>query len=943
MRRALLVAGFVALGCAGSAAPSGHGQGVTPERPQSARGVHDGPRNLDKAFGDLDASRYAEAEAAFRANASGDASRARLGLVRVLLVTGRYAEAATLSSESAGAPPKIALELIELRGEALRRLGRRDEALSLLTNAAGDPDARRIRLLLGEMLLEEGRQKDAEPVLMTLIEQYNRRAIDASDGRSLAMVGRAAELLGSPRDANDAFNEAEQAGASDAETLLWRAELFLTNYDPGHAEEVVSEVLSRSPRNPEGLAWMAEVKLASNLDFDSAEKLARTALEVNPALAHAEFVLAGVALRDMDLAKADTHVATGLRSNPRDLDLLSLHAAIRFLADDHDGFVRAKEDVLKKNPRYSRLYQIVGEYAEWEHRYEEIVSLMREALLADPQDAKVRAELGFNLIRSGEEKEGVGALTRAFSADPFNVRVKNTLDLYEKHVATEYVSVDRGRFTIRYNKDERDVLDRYVPPLLERAFRTFAKKYDFVPATPIGIELYPSREHFAVRTSGLPQTFIQGVCFGKTLAAMSPKVERFNIGMTLWHELAHVFHIQLSKSRVPRWFTEGLAEYETLVARPEWRREYDADLYEAMSRGKIPPLAHMNTAFSHAEDMSDMATAYYASTQVVGYVVERYGMPRIRRMLELWGEGKKTPDVIKEALGASPEEIDQGFRTALGARLARYKTQFMPETRPPEVAAAQAAVAASPRDAAAQARLAFALMGAGEEKSAESALDAALKLEPKQPLGLWLKSQVAAGRGDRAASREALTALLAAGKDGYTVRIALADAAPSASERRSHLEAARGFDPTAAAPLKSLVELAKASHDEDAELDALRALTPIEENNGEAYRRLVEILVSRHAFEEARKAGEAAVYVDVENAGTHLAYAQALVGAGARQDAIFELESALKCDARPDDLIVAHSRLADLLAARGDRAGAMQHRKAAAELGRQQGEKLGPI
>jgi hypothetical protein len=113
------------------------------------------------------------------------------------------------------------------------------------------------------------------------------------------------------------------------------------------------------------------------------------------------------------------------------------------------------------------------------------------------------------------------------------------------------------------------------------------------------------------------------VCFGKTLAAMSPKVEHFNIGMTLWHELAHVFHIQLSKNRVPRWFTEGLAEYETLVARREWRREYDSDLYDALKRGRVPPLSDMNTAFSHAEDMGDMATAYYASTQVVGFIVER--------------------------------------------------------------------------------------------------------------------------------------------------------------------------------------------------------------------------------------------------------------------------------------------------------------------------------
>lgn len=943
MRCALLAASLALVGCAGSAVPSSHGQGGTAVHSRATTVEHETPRGIDRAFADLESSRYAEAEAAFRATGSNDAPRARLGLARVLLETGRYAEAAVLAADTAGAPAKTALGLIEVRGQALRRLGKYDEALALLSNAAGDPEAKRIRLLVGELLIEQGRPKDAEPVLMTFIDQYNRHAIDEKDGRSLAMVGRAAELLGSPEDANDALKEAEQAGAADTETLLWRAELFLANYDPGHAEEVVSDVLARAPHNPEALAWMAEVKLASNLDFDSAEKLAKAALEVNPALAHAEFVLAGVALRDMDLERAEAHVETGLRSTPRDLDLLSMRAAVAFLADDSQGFARAKEEVLSKNPRYSRLYQIVGEYAEWEHRYDEIISLMREALLADSSDAKVRAELGFNLIRSGEEKDGLAALRRAFAADPFNARVYNTLNLYEKNIATDYVSVDHGKFRIRYDKQERDILDRYVPALLERAFRTFEKKYDFVPATPIGIELYPSREHFAVRTSGLPQTFIQGVCFGKTLAAMSPKVERFNIGMTLWHELAHVFHIQLSKSHVPRWFTEGLAEYETLVARPEWRREYDADLFEALRKGKIPPLANMNTAFSHAADMGDMATAYYASTQIVGYIVEQYGMPRVRRMLELWGEGKKTPEVLTEALGASPEEVDKAFRAALDVRLARYKSQFSPATRPPDVSVAQAAATAAPRDAEAQARLAFALMGAEQDKAAEAALDAALRLDPKQPLALWLKAQIAEARNDNSVAHDALAAMIAAGHDGYSVRLALANVAASAAERRASLEAACGFDRTAAAPLKDLVGLARESHDEDGELDALRQLTQIEENNGDAYRRLMEILVSRRSFEEARKVGEAAIYADVESAVTHLDYAEALAGGGARKDALFELESALKCGGPPDALVLAHTRLADLLAAGGDQAGAARHKKAAAELARQQGEKLGPI
>lgn len=895
-----------------------------------------------RGFAALNASKYVEAESYFRnATQAPEAARARLGLALTLLETGRPALAEKVAEDTLGATPALALELSRVRAEALRRRGELAAAERVLSSLASDPAARRVRVLLGEILIEQGKRAEAEPVLMTLVEEYNKDEIDPKDGAALALVGRAAYLLGSPGDANDAFNEAERAGAKDAETLLFRAEVFLESYDPGHAEEVLSEVLEAAPQHPEALALMAEVRLASTLDFDAAEKLAKEALSVNPVLGRARFVLGGVALRDMNLTEAEAHVAQGLSHNPRDLDLLSLRAAIRFLADDKEGFERAKADVLSKNARYSRLYQIVGEYAEWEHRYEEIVQMMREALLADEGDAKVRAQLGFNLIRSGEEADGVQSLRRAFRDDPFNVRVFNTLNLYEKEIPKGYENAPRGRFALRYHRDEAKILDRYVPPLLERAWAKMVKSYAFTPKTPVGVELYPSREHFAVRTSGLPQTFIQGVCFGRTLAAMSPRQERFNIGMTLWHELAHVFHIQLSKSHVPRWFTEGLAEYETLIERPEWRREYDADLAAALDKGKIPGVADLNRTFSHAEDMQDMATAYYASTQIVRYIAETWGMPKIRQMLALWGEGKRTPEVIRIALSVSPEEVDRGFRGGIAGRLAMYRGQFDPPSRPVDRKQAEAAASASPNDAGKQAELALAKMSGGDEAGAKAAIDRALSLDAKHGVALWLKSQLAKTGGDKAAAKRGFDALVAAGHDGYAVRLAMADLAEKPEERRAALEAAHRFDPLQAAPLRALIELDAAAKDTKRELASLKKLVVLEENDGEAYRRLLTLLVAEKAYEEARAAGEAGVFVDVESAAMHTLYAEALAQSGAKKEALFELESATYATGDPAELADAHQKLSDALKASGDQRGAKAHAKAAAEL--REKARTGPI
>ena len=145
----------------------------------------------------------------------------------------------------------------------------------------------------------------------------------------MSLVGRAAYLLRSPRDANDAFNAAERAKPGDVRTLLWRAELFLDKYDPGHAEEVVLEVLAQAPHHPEANLWLAHVKLAQALDFDEAERLVQKALSVNPRLSAAYFVLGGISLRDMEIETADRRISAGLAENPGNLQLLSLRATAR--------------------------------------------------------------------------------------------------------------------------------------------------------------------------------------------------------------------------------------------------------------------------------------------------------------------------------------------------------------------------------------------------------------------------------------------------------------------------------------------------------------------------------------------------------------------------------------------------------------------------------------
>jgi Tfp pilus assembly protein PilF len=441
---------------------------------------------------------------------------------------------------------------------------------------------------------------------MSIISDYNQNAIQPTDAEGLTLVGRAAHLLRSARDANDAYNQAEKTGGkARVETLLFRADLFLDKYDPGHAEEVVKEALKLAPHNAAAHVVMAHVKLDQALDFTAAEQEIKEALAVDPKIDGAFFVGAGLALRTMDLPRADSLLDQGLAVNPNNLELLSMKAAVRFLSDDKPGFERLRKAVFAKNSEYTRFYQIVGEFADWEHRYDQIVAMMKEAVKIDAADAKAWADLGMNLIRAGDEQNGVSALRRAWEKDHFNVRVFNTLNLYEKDIATSYETVEGTPFSHSLLQGKKSRSEPLRPGDARRSVGVDGEALRLrADDTPVFIELYATKQHFSIRTSGLPNVGIQGVCFGKTLRRDESTCRTVQLGRRALARLAHVFAIQLSKSRVPRWFTEGLSDTRPSCAARVAARGRPS-LYSALE-GQIPPLEKFNQAFTHADDARDV-------------------------------------------------------------------------------------------------------------------------------------------------------------------------------------------------------------------------------------------------------------------------------------------------------------------------------------------------
>lgn len=872
---------------------------------------------------------YDEAEQGLARLAGGEATILR---ARVLLERGRYEDAGRLATPlTRGGADRVGAAT--LLGEAEMARGRLDEAQRALESVANEPSAHRARVMLGRLLLRRGRDADARQPLMALIQSYNDGSIAERDAEGLTYVGMAAAMLESAHDANDAFVEASRIDATRVETQLEWAELFMSHYDPGHAEESVRAALEANPNSARGHLLAARIRLEQSLDFNGAQEELDRALAVNPNLVGAHVTLAGIAVRDMDLDAAEQHLGRALAIDRNDLPALSVRAAIRFLRGDQRGYRSAIGEVLQRNPRYSEAYTIIGEYADWEHRYPQIVEMAREALRLDPDDALAHATLGINLLRMGEEQQGLEALREAWRRDRFNVRVFNLLELWDHTITPQYVGIAADPFVFRMHSEERAVMGPTVTATLTRAWNDMRRRYAFTPHTPVHIEMFSDPEHFSVRTSGLPNVGVQGVCFGQVVTALSPRGGPFNWAQITWHELAHVFHIQLSQNRVPRWFTEGLAEYETIIARPEWQREEDHRLYLALISGRVPPVAQLNHAFTHARNAEDMTIAYYGSSMLVKYIVETFGFERVPRMLREWANDRTSEEVIQRVLGLSSADLDRDFRQHTLARLASRANDFAVDFgRYVDLDVARAHAEQHPDDADAQAALAASLTVNGELNEATSAVRSALRLEPNHPMARFVAARLALARSDPRTARADLRRLFASGRDGYEPRLLQAQIALGARDvagGRAALEAAARIDPSRPEALQGLMQLAEQTHDAPLRARVLRQLVDVDQHDRDSNFALMQQLAEAGDWDGVREYGLRSLYVDPLRAEARRLYAEALLRDNQNADALAQAELALA--AQPEQPAQVHLTRARAFMALRRRREARQAADAAAQ------------
>jgi hypothetical protein len=159
--------------------------------------------------------------------------------------------------------------------------------------------------------------------------------------------------------------------------------------------------------------------------------------------------------------------------------------------------------------------------------------------------------------------------------------------------------------------------------------------------------------------------------------------------------MAHVFTMQLSKYRVPRWLTEGISVYEEGLRRPEWARDSELAFARAWADRKVPPLSELNSAFTRPDTIE---LAYFQASLAVSLIVAQHGHAALNVMLRAYGDGADTEAALRKATGRGIADLQRDFEAMLAERYAAVgKALQAPESVEVPPGADIGAVRRSPR------------------------------------------------------------------------------------------------------------------------------------------------------------------------------------------------------------------------------------------------------
>lgn len=340
--------------------------------------------------------------------------------------------------------------------------------------------------------------------------------------------------------------------------------------------------------------------------------------------------------------------------------ILSLFSALLH-ADVEDGIAYMKEGKYKEAIKEFKeaIEELEAEYdiSEDEKDEEEIEELVTVYHL-----------LATAYTKNNMPQKAKETYQKILEISPFDVKASKKIDRIrrEERIESKLLKKESAHFILKFEgTEEREYEAPEILETLEEAYKKVGADLNYYPKVKTAVIIYPSKEKFRYVTYVHSKT--GGLYDGKIRVPLSIELEvAEHFKRTLVHEYTHHVIDLKTKDNCPHWLHEGLAQYE------DGRYEEDLEKEEKrmevltlkLEKNMLVPLKYLGP-YWQSENTEMVSLAYSEAYTATKYLIKRYGLKGINKLLEKLGEGVSIDEALEEVFYLDYQTLDRKWHRFL--------------------------------------------------------------------------------------------------------------------------------------------------------------------------------------------------------------------------------------------------------------------------------------
>ena len=302
---------------------------------------------------------------------------------------------------------------------------------------------------------------------------------------------------------------------------------------------------------------------------------------------------------------------------------------------DPDEAIRQFRTAIDYDRTEASLYAGLGAAYQLRRESSRAIEAFRAAVALDPTRVELYEPLADLLYQRNQLGDAIALLTSAMQRvrEPDRLSALLAKMTKEQSLQNRFLQTGTRHFLLQFDGGENREMAYQVLDLLELAYRDVGQAFGVFPDEEITVILYNNEQFRDVtQTPG----WTNGVYDGKIrlpVGGVAPN--RALLARILYHEYTHVIVHELSDNRTPTWLNEGLAVYFEGLASGNLQGSHEASARSLarLSPDTLIPLASLHGSFLEFSS-EQAAIAYAESFSATRYLINRYGLPRIKELLQ---------------------------------------------------------------------------------------------------------------------------------------------------------------------------------------------------------------------------------------------------------------------------------------------------------------------